>query len=274
MNDQFVALYRNLNLISQAGKGLPIHRACSNAEKCWKDVSERFPPDDDGISHICKPWIGPEYNKLRLVAIGENLNEYGGMDALIELTEEAKELIAAGYRRVRFHAAFDEYPGSFLWHRLGCYSAAIGEFSGALHPTWETDGYPSAESVSNAFDFIAFVEHIKCSPTGNKSKPTTTMWENCGRHILRNELLELQPTQVLVLGASNNSWYLSEHVFDSKWTEKKEFGSVIRVRGILGGVATLVWVVPHPTSYGGNSKSILEDLRNALHLTNNPVHEE
>ena len=46
MNNRFINLYRNLNLISQDGNGLPIHRFCTNAAKCWEGSDERFPPDD------------------------------------------------------------------------------------------------------------------------------------------------------------------------------------------------------------------------------------
>jgi hypothetical protein len=266
MNNRFINLYRKLNLISQGGNGLPIHRFCTNAAKCWDSSNERFPPDDDKISHICQPWIGSEYDKLKLVVIGENLNEYGGIDSLIELTNEAKDLIAEGDRRVRFHSAFHEYARSFLWHRLGCYSAALGEAMGAMELLWEADGYPNAENVAKAFDFISFLEHIKCAPFGNNGTATTGMWENCGSHILRQELLLLKPTQLLVLGSSNNSWYLQENVFDSI-LDKKEFDSVIREKVTINNLKILVWIVPHPQSYGGAAKSILDDLKKALQIT-------
>jgi hypothetical protein len=73
---------------------------------------------------------------------------------------------------VRFHAAFDEYAGSFLWHRLGCYSVAVGESLGAMTPKWGTDGYPEPKDVAAAFEWITFTEHVKCAPRGGKSKPT------------------------------------------------------------------------------------------------------
>lgn len=91
---------------------------CFNREDCWKNAPDRVPPDDNDWSIVSQPWVGSRYEELRLVAIGENLNEYGGLNALVELIEEAKELILDGYRRVRFHAAFDQYAGSFLWHHV------------------------------------------------------------------------------------------------------------------------------------------------------------
>lgn len=271
MTNQFIQLYRNLNLISQEGRGLPIHRVCLNRDICWDGANERFPQDNEEWSHISQPWIGPEYEKLRLAAIGINLNGCGGINALISLTEDAKESIAGGWRRLRFDTPFEEYAGSFLWHRMGCYAAAIGEYCGAITPAWDDDGYPMAEDVSRVFDLISFVEHIKCSPDGDLSKPTPAMWEFCGRHILRHELSLLQPTQILVLGTSDNAWFLQERVLDSTLKDNIRFGSVTRSKGEINGSPVTVWTVPHPQSFGGVSKSILDDLRNALHRTNPPI---
>ena len=259
----FIKLYQKLNLISKTGKGLPLHRVCSNREECWKNAVDRIPPDHDDWSHISQPWKGSRYEELRLVAIGENLNEYGGLNALAELTEEAKDLILKGFRRVRFHASFDEYPGSLLWHRLGCYSAVIGESLGVITPKWGRDDYPEPKDVAAAFEWIAFTEHVKCAPRGEKSKPTPAMWERCGVHILREELILLEPKHILVLGQSNNAWFLSERVFDSKWKEEKKIGSVTVAKSELGGKSANIWIVPHPQSYGGAAKSILVDLRNS-----------
>lgn len=267
MTNQFIQLYCNLNLISQEGRGLPIHRACANREACWEGVSGRLPPDNEEWSHISQPWIGPEYEKLRLAVIGINLNGCGGINALISLTEEAKESIAAGWRRVRFGNTVEEYGGSFFWHRMGCYAVAIGEHYGAIRPMWDDDGYPIPGDVSRAFDLISFVEHIKCSPIGDLSKPTPAMWESCGKHILRDELSLLQPAHLLVLGISDNAWFLQERVLDSTLKDNMQFGSVTRGKGEINGSPVTVWTVPHPQSFGGISKSILDDLRNALHQT-------
>jgi hypothetical protein len=263
----FLDLYKRLNILSRAGEELSLYRMCPNREDCWQNAKDRVPPKDNDWCTISYPWVGPRYEELRLVAIGENLNEYGGLNALVELIEEAKDLILNGYRRVRFHAAFDKYPGSFLWHRLGCYAVALGASRGVMTPKWDTDGYPVPKDVSTAFDWIAFTEHIKCAPQGEKSKPTVAMWERCGTHILREELMLLEPKHILVLGQSNNAWFLAEHVFDSKWRDEKKIGAVRMAKGELGGKSVKIWVVPHPQSFGGAAKSIFDDLVKASHLS-------
>jgi hypothetical protein len=260
----FHKLYQSLNLLNESGQEIPLHSACQYRSECWNDAFDRCPPEDQGWSSITRPWVGPRYEELRLVVVGENFNEYGGLEALVELTEEAKVLIAEGWRRVRFGNSFKNYAGSFLWHRIGCYATAFGEAFGIAKSNWDNNGYPEAKDAASAYDLITFVEHIKCSPRGHKSKPTSRMWENCGAHVLRKELLLLNPTHILVLGTSTNAWSLRQHVFDSDWCDKVQVGSVTHAKTLLDGNILMVWVVPHPTSYGGSAGAIIQDLRTAL----------
>jgi len=262
----FTDLYRELGLYSENHHELPLHRVCSHAQSCWDHAKGRKPPEDKGWSSISRPWVGPKYNELRLVVIGENFNEYGGLDALVELSEEAKDLIAEGWRRIRFSNSFDEYPGSLLWHRIGCYAAAFGEACGAAQPQWDQDGYPKATDASLAYDLIAFVEHVKCSPVGDKSHPTGAMWEHCGSHILKRELQLLAPDHVLILGTSNNAWGMREKVYDSGWKKEVRFGSVTKAIGTIGGKSVTAWVVPHPTSRGDSAGENIKTLREALRV--------
>lgn len=171
----FDDVYRRLGFLSEAGQPRPLHRVCEYRNACWENAQRRYPPDDDGWSHIARPWVGLDYPKLRLLAVGENLNGYGGLDALCELAEEAKDLIVKGFRRVRFHSTFSEYSGSFLWHRLGCYVATIAEANGTMRLNWNNDSYPASQDDARAFDLMAFSEYVKCSPAEDKSKPTYPM---------------------------------------------------------------------------------------------------
>ena len=246
----------------------PLHRVCENGAACWGEAQDRLPPDEGETGCISQPWVGSRYRDLRLAAIGVNLNEYGGLNALVELTEEAKELIAEGCRRVRFHNTYNEYAGSFLWHRLGAYAAAIAETSRVAFVEWGDDGYPLPKNVAQSFDMIAFMEHVKCAPIGEKSKPTTAMWKRCGAHILRNELEILRPAQLLILGTSDNARYLSVQVLDAKMDCVIQHGSVISAIGSIAGNVIKIIVVPHPTSYGGASRAILDDLKQVLHRIN------
>lgn len=263
-NPDFIGLYTGLNLLNRRVQEVSLHQKCEHRQACWANAVDRFPPEDQGWSSITQPWVGHRYEELRLVVIGENFNECGGFDALVELTGKAKDLIADGWRRVRFGNSFKKYPGSLLWHRIGCYAAAFGEALGVDQPKWGNNGYPDSKDASSAYDLISFVEHIKCSPVGDKSKPTGKMWENCGAHILKKELQLLAPEHILILGTSNNAWAMREKVFDSGWHETTQTGTVTRAKCAIDGKPVTAWVVPHPTSRGDSAGSNIQNLRQAL----------
>jgi hypothetical protein len=262
-DDSFRKLYAQLGMIDESGLSLPLHLSCINRQGCWLSAEDRFPPDDDQWAHLSRPWIGNAYHELRLLAIGENLNEYGGFDAVQVLTQLAKNEILSGRRRVRFGNDFKRYPGSFLWHRLGCYAVVFAQTKGFLNPLWGADLYPSKEDVSRAYDYISYTNHIKCSPKGGKSEQTKQMWDNCGKHILRKEIELLQPDYILILGKSDNQWYFNNRVLDepTEWAYHQSVGMGL---GKVGGREVSVFILPHPQAKGGNSLSILNDLRHVL----------
>lgn len=184
-----------------------LHRHCIHREQCWDHAKDRFPPPEDGSEksdHISRPWVGSGYKDLKLVVVGINMNEAGGFNKMVDLVEKARIEIQEGRRRVRFGHAFKDYPGTFLFHRVGAYAAILAEVESLLHLDWESDGFPCPRYIEEGFNFIALTNHVKCSPMGKVSTPTAAMWKNCGRHILRLELGKLLPQWILVLGTSEN----------------------------------------------------------------------
>lgn len=257
-------IYKRFGFIT--GDGIPkeLHQVCKHHDSCWEGAENRFPPKGDEWSNIARPWTGNRYSELRLLVLGINLNGYGGLDALTELTEEAREGIATGLRKIRFHSDYSDYQGSLLWHRLGCYAATIAEYKGITSLDWGDDGYPSAQDVSQAYNFIAFTEHIKCSPAGYNSAPTVSMWENCGTHVLREEIRVLKPSYLLILGKSNNAYYVDENVLDAGFQKKEQFGQIQLASGKIEGEYVLIFIVPHPSAYGGAAGSIIDDIKRAV----------
>ncbi|NQT77645.1 MAG: hypothetical protein HQ565_08020 [Bacteroidetes bacterium] len=73
----------------------------------------------------------------------------------------------------------------------------------------------------------------------------------------------MQPKKVLVLGVSENFYYLNQNVFDQptslNWNEKIGIG-----KGTIKDKIIEIIVVPHPASFGGNSHKIMSGLRSAL----------
>lgn len=84
-DDSFKKVYGAAGVVSPNGDTLPLHLVCKSKQICWSDSAHRVPIDDHGNSGISRPWVGSEYERLRLLAIGENLNHYGGFDAITGL---------------------------------------------------------------------------------------------------------------------------------------------------------------------------------------------
>lgn len=251
---QFKNLYTKLGLINSNGTIITLHSDCPFSNKCWKNIQDRKPAND-GFWTITRPWVGKSYNKLKLLVLGINMNEYGSYNGAINLINWTKNEIGNGKRKMFVSKT---YSGTFLFHRMGSYITSFVEKAGLIKPTW-VNNYPLPKDIVTALDYISYTNHIKCSPIGEKSKPTYEMWENCGNFILKNEIKELQPIKILVLGNSDNFNYLNQKVLDKsislKWKGKIGIGI-----GYLNEKQIEITVVLHPASFGGNSSKIMKDL--------------
>jgi hypothetical protein len=99
-----------------------------------------------------------------LVAI--NQNEYGGLGALWWIARGAIDNLQQGRASDRgFHL------------RSGWYMAAVlSALDGGLAPD---ESELDADAAADAWQRSAFLEAVKCSPIGNRSKPDSAMWGNC-----------------------------------------------------------------------------------------------
>ncbi len=262
-DEDFQTIYRDLGFMVPSSKDyLPLHECCNNSSDCWRGAEDRKPPSEKECSKISRPWVGSKYSDLRLVVVGINLFEDGGFNELSILVKKAREeMVSTGRKRVRFDIS--NYRGSLLWHRLGCYAAVFAQAAGLITPSYANQ-FPVNRDVGQAFEYIAYTNHIKCSPNEEYSKPTEMMWENCGKHVLRKELLELEPKRILVLGTKDNFRYFVPNVLDPGYAKPLNKKSVRIVSGELGGKPLTVFAVDHPASKLGARKSILEDLRESL----------
>src|SRR4030042_3727589 len=216
--EQYIELYKSLGLMesTEREKGFPLHQRCEKAEKCWSKAQERRPNELDYWNSIYAPYFGAKYEETRLLVVAENMNECGGWNAIDELVRDAKKEIFDGHSRVRFGNPWKTYRGSYLWHRLGAYGAAFAERLDVLKDIlWLKNGFPSFPDVCKGFDYLAYTNHVKCSPKGSRSKPTGEMWDNCGRHILPREIELADPSFILVLGTSSNRWAFENYIFST-----------------------------------------------------------
>lgn len=237
---------------------LPVH--CAFASACWAGDARR---PTGPLAHISLPFIGKSYAAGRLVVVGENLHGDGGLLEIENLVPRAQSELRSRMR-VRFGNDFSEYPGSFLFHHVGAYSATVLRTAGVepfRSATWSaSDGVPR-DLLIRSLDFVAFLNHVKCSPKaarGDRSKPNAIMWERCGAAYLKEELAVLAPTVIIVLGLSENSW---------------------RVCGLVGGLTASwrrdPWVerqtrpgldvlaVPHPSYYRAKWREVCAEIEEA-----------
>jgi hypothetical protein len=260
----YIDRYKALGLVDASGKCFPLHKGCSQTSECWKEAQPRIPEADNDWNLIYAPYFGEQYERTRLLIVAENMYEFGDWRAVDKLVSGAKEEIAAENTRVRFGNDWKKYPGSFLWHRVGSYSAAFAERLGQMSGmNWLTNGFPDFPDVCRGFDYLAFTNHVKCSPAGGRSKPTPRMWANCGRHILRQEIELASPSCLLVLGTGCNRRAFDRHVFSKKNCRAKIGLAIVGGRWIEDTRIAFV-ALPHPSSFRYSPSTVMTDFRKAV----------
>ena len=243
-------LYFELRFLDDSGNPKPLYNCCECAQNCWAGLKDRRPPHEHITwSYPSYPWIGPNYSKDKILVLGINSNEGGGLDFNTSLVKEAREELAGGKTRVNFGYVYDNgkaYVGSYLWHRMACYARAV---RCALHCDDELYSYQDDnKNIQSEYDNFTFINHVKCSPTGERSKPGTEMWENCGQHVLKQELEILHPDVIIVLGTSDNIYYFENRVLDREPKITSDLSEVRAFSGILNSRKIGVISVPHPAS--------------------------
>jgi len=264
--EQYIELYKSLGLMesTEREKGFPLHQRCEKAEKCWSQAQERRPNESDYRNSIYAPYLGANYEKTRLFIVAENMNEYGGWNAIDGLVKGAIKEISDGRSRVRFGNDWKNYRGSYLWHRLGAYGIAFAERLGIVKDLhWQPNGFPSLSEVCNGFAYLAYTNHVKCSPKGSRSKPTGEMWENCGRRILRREIELADPSFILVLGTSSNRWAFENHIF-STMIPSPGAGTASFGKALIGEKKVNYIVLPHPSFFRISPSRVIGDFKRAI----------
>ena len=256
---EFKRLYTQREFISEAGEAQALHLHCEHRDACWKGVEKQhFPPLTDESSHVSCPWVGPRYHALRLLCIGINLNQDSGLSLIARLVKAVKEEICSGRKRVNFGA--ENYGGSMLWYRMGCYAALFAQYQGLMDLSADGGKVPAREDVVQAFDFLAYTNHIKCSPHHKDGRPTQEMWRHCGRHVLRDEIAVLKPKHILVLGKSKNRDYFDSQILEHRCSDWQDFGLVMQGEGTVADKPVQIYAAYHPARRDSSAA-----LQRALH---------
>jgi hypothetical protein len=273
-----VDLYRKRELLSvdDPPRSRHLPTMCPKASLCWAGLAVTHqPPEGTDASELSAPWIGSAYDAGRTVIVLENLRNYGGFDLRIEASKGMRFLgrvahyqLAEGRRRL---FGSKTYRGTDVWPRALAYAAIWLDSVGVLAKTGPTEVVSSA-ALSAAQDHVAIVQHVKCSPRTPGSEQTPAMWENCGRLVLADELAILRPARLLVLGTGDNARAMREHVLKGPAGQRRQVTATVgsRSRAITLMTIDSTWgpvevvVAPHPAGQGGNSRKLLDLLRQVL----------
>lgn len=250
MDDFYIQHYRDLGFFDDKSRPLPLHLVCEHRNTCWSEAENRLPADAGRCSYISKPWFGRRFPELRLLVIAENRNKNEIMLTNEDQIKNAQVSLMNSYRRICVTDSEFNLYGSFLWHRISPYIAAFVEHYGLLAVENDDNGYPIGPIASRLYDFVAFTQSVKCTPTNDLGKPTKAMWQNCGGLVLQPEIFFSESEHILVLGKSRNADNLRKSVLDvGSWSLLDQQGDVTRIYAEIYGNPLQVWVVPHPTAW-------------------------
>ena len=100
------------------------------------------------------------------------------------------------------------YGGTYFHPCLGAYAVALLSKMGIIDAKAEySEEFKNL--VVRAFDFLAYTQHVKCSPEEKQGKPYPPMWLECGKHVLRDEIELLTPGLIL---SPRNKWQLGAYL--------------------------------------------------------------
>ncbi len=237
----------------------PLYDSCTKCGECWAGLEDRRAE----WNKMQIPYVGAKYlgEPHRMLVVGLNLNEFGGLFSLIDLAMNAQFALMNQWQKIRFGKPYTEYRGSIFWHRVALYSAIILSDSG--HHSLASDALTDFESLAAAMEKIAFVEAVKCSPwdPNTESQPTGTMKANCIETFLIKEIEELNPDTLLVMGKDTLLLPASSEV---RGTASSASGNIDFMSVEMAGKERRVFKVTHPTARGGNSTDIPLEFRNFL----------
>ena len=198
---------------------LKLHESCPNRDVCWagKTIEEQ----EMDYNRIQLPFVGSGYteSRARLVIIGLNMNECGGLDSLYDLIEGGngvRESLRAGKKRIDFGAVKNEkgekYGGTMIFHRAAVHAYLIEKTDWRIEDTGVLTNHrsvmDSGSELADVYDHFTFLEAIKCSPSNppregkekERSRPLSSMFTGCPSLYLSQELKILKPRTILVLG--------------------------------------------------------------------------
>ncbi len=232
--------------------------ACLHSAACWDKLSE-VEKIDLG-SYFYPPYIGKNYEDLRLLFLGLNMNGMNQKDGAAYLAGLAIKEIAAGKKRT-FKNSY--YQGSLLWHRILTYAVFFLRETGILTKP-DTFKYPSVEEMLEAYEYFAMTNTVKCCPNTKNSEPTPDMLSNCPSLFLKKESKILNSKYIVCFGTS--AFNGIKKIFPLKKLEKS--GKVTLYSTQINDEDKFIFTLPHPGCAAGSARERQKELVNIIsHIT-------
>ena len=251
---ELLGLYREKGLLP-GDTDAALFRCCEHRESCWHRAPAARAPLDSGISF---PWIGRSYTETRVVLLGMNFDNFGGLGGHYWICEDHIKQMKLG-RRGKDGRAFSR--NAMLYLRV-----VLDRLRGIerAEPAQATN-----EELAPLWDSCAYLQTVKCSPGTPRSNPTNGMRENCPEFLVCSELQILKPSVVLLFGRSDlrdvvRPWAVPESGYGFE-----EGPSLERNHAQLEGHAFELFSLNHPSSRMRDFEASLQQL--ARSVTTQPL---
>ncbi len=217
-------------------------------------------------NRISMPYIGLRYDSSRVVVLGANLNNEGGLFSLHECVVHAQFSLGLGCRKIDFGNR--SYGGTLFWHRMAAYASVISgrDWHLVKNEVWQGGKrlFDNEHALANVLSRIAFLELVKCFTPEKNSKPYEPMWRYCPTYFLGDELLLLQPRKILILGNTTFDKFRSSLEPLGQFLQVTSRADVSIYKCAWRNLKFLAVKIIHPCAHGGSRKKVLASLAKTL----------
>jgi len=187
------------------GAPLALHRCCPSASECWAGEQDRvprvFPACNNSAtekpgesSSIFWPWVGEQYRPGGVCLVSLNLNnakasgrDWWTIGVEYAIAEHAFDAFEHGKR--------SSQKSPFAYRVMATAQAVLASRDG-VDPVEE----PAPQEAAVAYERVARIQAIKCSPADDYSRPSPAMRVNCPGRFARRELDVLAPGVIVAFG--------------------------------------------------------------------------
>jgi hypothetical protein len=234
--------YRDRGLLGARDRRVRLSTECPRHDVCWQGDRCTWAPDA-GYDAVALPWIGTRYEGERILVIGTNFHNEGGLGAH---WDTCRSHIAA------MNAGKPGHDGRPYAARVMSAVRAVRESrAGRLDETWVP---PANAELADDWQSVAYVQAVKCAPTTARSEPFAEMYAECPALTLIPELEALTPRVVILLGRSNvrdGVRTLLRQEADLTWGTSP--GSLDRDTFNIGSAVCTLFCLNHPATRDARS---------------------